>query len=77
MEIGVLSMEKFIVTCNLHKICQDQGITIRDLAKKTGISETQLYIVANQGGNMRLDNIARLIVTLDCNFDDLFTIKRW
>ena len=71
-------MEKqVIVECKLHDICRIRNITIRDLAKRTGISETQLYNAANQGSNMRVDNIARIMVALDCDFSDLFQIKTW
>ena len=71
-------MEKnVVVECKLHKICEGKGITIRDLAKRTGISETQLYTIANQAGNPRLETVARLMVALDCDFDSLFKIKAW
>ena len=71
-------MEKqVVVECKLHDICKKRDLTIRDLAKRTGISETQLYNAANQGSNMRVDNVARIMVALDCDFVDLFTIKTW
>ena len=70
-------MKTVVTECKLHKVCKEHELTIRDLAKLTGISETQLYNLANQAGNPRLDTISRIMVALGCDFDDLFTIKSW
>ena len=63
-----------IVVNYIKEKCAEKGITLRQLAAETGISETQIYKVTENQANFRLDNVARILVALDCDFNDIFKI---
>lgn len=69
--------ENIIVGNKIQKVCEEKGISMRQLAHKAGISETQIYKANSQDANFRLDTIARIMIALDCKFDDIFTIRYW
>lgn len=55
----------------LKDVCHEKGMSLRDLAKITGISRSQFSL---PDMNLRLNNIALVLTALDCKFEDIFQI---
>lgn len=70
---------KFILEANIMKsllreTLKDHGITVTELARKTGISRSLLSQLANSKqipGKTRIDVITRIMASLRCNFSDI------
>ena len=63
--------------CHVQDLCDEKGISMRKLAHEAGISETQMYKASTGECNWRLDTIIRIMTTLNCSFDDIFTIVKY
>lgn len=65
----------YYAQCNVQEVCKEKGMSMRQLAHAAGISETQMYKASAGECNWRLDTIVRVMLSLGCEFNDLFTIK--
>ena len=63
-------MKDFEIQDHLTERCRDKNISIAELARQTGIDYTGIC----KRNNFRLRNICKMLIILDCKFEDLFEI---
>jgi len=63
-------MTDFIIQDHLIDICRKRDISLAELSRRTGIDYTGLC----KRNNFTLRNICKMMIALDCCFEDLFTI---
>ena len=67
-------MINLYVRNKIKELCHEKNMSLRDLSRKTGISHQQF---SRDSVNLRLENVAKVMVALDCKFDDVFEIVRF
>ena len=68
--------QKFIVRNKLYNVLKEKGITKKELAEMVGM-HPQSFSRYDGQSNFRLENIAAMMVALNCSFDDLFEIIKY
>lgn len=63
-------MKNIKVTNKIKEYCKSRNITLRQLAEMSGVSEDSLYHKKDHSATI----ICKLIVALNCKFEDLFEI---
>ena len=63
-------MIDFDVTDHLIDKCRERNISLAELSRQTGIDYTGL----SKRNNFTLRNICKMLIVLDCKFEDLFEI---
>lgn len=63
-------MDNIVVKDHLTEICRDRGISIAELCRRTGLNRAGVY----RRNNFSLTNICKMLVVLNCKFEDLFEI---
>ena len=66
----------YYVRNKLEKVLKEKGITKREFAKMIGMQRTYLQKNDMQN-NYSLNNIAAMMIALDCKFEDLFEIVKF
>lgn len=69
--------QKLEIEIKLHELMAKKKIRkMTDLHKLSGVSLNALYNISNRKNEgMRLDTVAKLCKTLDCDIDELLVIK--
>ena len=60
----------------LRRIREEKGLTVEELAKKSGISATTIRSVERGTQEVREDTIARLAKPLGLTFDEVWRLQR-
>ncbi len=60
----------------LRRIREERGLTIEQLAKKSGISATTIRVVERGAREARGDTVARLAKPLGLTFDEVWRLQR-
>ncbi len=60
----------------LRRIREERGLTVEELAKKSGISATTIRAVERGTQEVRGDTIARLAKPLGLTFDEVWSLQR-
>jgi DNA-binding Xre family transcriptional regulator len=62
-----------MITSKVKEIMEEQEVTVRALAEKTGLAlETIMRARGNMIGRCTLDTLAAIATALDCQLRDLF-----
>jgi transcriptional regulator with XRE-family HTH domain len=64
------------VGLELRRLREEKGITVEELAKKSGISATTIRVVERGVRQARGDTIARLAKPLGLTFDEVWGLQR-
>ena len=64
-------MMNIYVRNRIKEICNEKNMTLRELSRLTGISHQQF---SRDVINLRLENVAKVMIALDKSFDDIFEI---
>jgi transcriptional regulator with XRE-family HTH domain len=64
------------VGLELRRLREEKGITVEELAKKSGISATTIRVVERGGRQARGDTIARLAKPLGLTFDEVWRLQK-
>jgi XRE family transcriptional regulator, fatty acid utilization regulator len=64
------------VGLELRRLREEKGITVEELAKKSGISLTTIRVVERGARNPRGDTIARLAKPLGLTFDEVWRLQK-
>ena len=65
------------VIITLDQVLQDRGLSGKDVAKRVGLSETQLSLIrSNKVRGIRFSTLARLCHVLECVPGELFGYSR-
>ena len=64
------------VGLELRRIREERGITVEELAKKSGISATTIRVVERGTRAPRGDTVARLAKPLGLTFDEVWRLQR-
>ena len=65
------------VIITLDQVLQDRGLSGKDVAKRVGLSETQLSLIrSNKVRGIRFSTLARLCHVLECATGELFGYSR-
>ena len=65
-------MIEFEVHDHLLERCRERKISLAELSRRTGIDKTGL----SKRNNFTLRNICKMLIVLDCKFEDLFEIDK-
>lgn len=65
-------MIDFNIQDHLIERCRERNISLAELSRKTGIDYTGL----SKRNNFTLRNICKMLIVLDCKFEDLFEIVK-
>jgi len=60
----------------VHRCREERGLSLRDLARETGISASTLSRIENGAGKPDADNIARLARWLEVPLERIMTVRR-
>ena len=60
----------------LRRIREERGLTIEQLAEKSGISATTIRVVERGAREARGDTVARLAKPLGLTFDEVWRLQR-
>ncbi len=60
----------------LRRIREERGLTIEQLAKKSGISATTIRVVERGAREARGDTVAKLAKPLGLTFDEVWRLQR-
>ena len=60
----------------LRRIREERGLTIEQLAEKSGISATTIRVVERGGRQARGETIARLAKPLGLTFDEVWRLQK-
>jgi transcriptional regulator with XRE-family HTH domain len=60
----------------LRRIREERGLTIKELAEKSGISATTIRVVESGAREARGDTVARLAKPLGLTFDEVWRLQR-
>lgn len=63
-------MKEFIIKDHLIEKCRERNITLAELARLAGMD----YTGVSKRNNFTLKNICKMLLILDCKFEDLFEI---
>jgi len=63
-------MKDIVITDKLMQYCRSRNISLRELSKQSGVN----YETLNHRDNPTLKTIAAIMITLGCQFDDLYEI---
>ena len=63
-------MKEIEVRNKIKDFCKSRNISMKELSQMSGISKDSLY----HKKNFTLTTVCKLMVALDCKFDDLFEI---
>ena len=63
-------MKNFVIKDHLIDKCRERNISLAELSRQTGIDYTGL----SKRNNFTLKNICKMMIVLDCRFEDLFEI---
>jgi transcriptional regulator with XRE-family HTH domain len=64
------------VGLELRRLREERGLTVEELAKKSGISATTIRIVERGGRAPRGATVARLAKPLGLTFDEVWSLQR-
>lgn len=59
----------------LYEVRTAKGYSVRELAKKSGVSKTAINNIENQKRSPTLETLKRLADALDCHIEDLYNDK--
>ena len=65
-------MINFVIQDHLIDKCRERNISLAELSRQTGIDYTGLC----KRNNFTLKNICKMMIVLDCRFEDLFEIVK-
>jgi transcriptional regulator with XRE-family HTH domain len=63
------------VGLELRRIREERGLTVEELAEKSGISATTIRVVERGGREPRGDTVARLAKPLGLTFDEVWRLQ--
>jgi len=63
-------MIDFTIQDHLIEKCRERNISLAELSRRTGIDYTGL----SKRNNFSLRNVCKMLIVLDCQFEDLFEI---
>lgn len=66
-------MINLYVKNRIKELCNEKNMTLRELSRMTGISHQQF---SREFVNLRLENVAKVLVALDSKFEDVFEIVK-
>ena len=67
-------MISLMVRNKIKELCHEKNMSLRDLSRITGIAHQQF---SRDVVNLRLENVAKVLVALDVKFEDCFEIIRF
>lgn len=68
--------EQHRVTCHLDRVLTEQGMTLAELSRRTGISVVNLSVLKNDRARaVRFSTLTTICHTLGCQPGDLFTVQ--
>lgn len=69
-------MRKERIKLGLRDLRRKRGMTMMELAKKSGISYMTIYAIETRSSNIKADTAVRLCEALGCSMDELFCFER-
>jgi transcriptional regulator with XRE-family HTH domain len=60
----------------LRRIREEQGLTVEELAEKSGISATTIRAVERGAQEPRMDTVAKLATSLGLTFDEVWRLQK-
>jgi len=60
----------------LRRIREERGLTVEELAKKSGVSVTTIKVVERGAREVRGDTVAKLARPLGLTFDEVWALQR-
>ncbi len=68
--------EQHRVTCHLDRVLAEQGMTLAELSRRTGVSVVNLSVLKNDRARaVRFSTLTTICDTLGCQPGDLFTVQ--
>ena len=66
-----------MIRSNIKKLMEERGITLKQMAKETGLAEmTLIRARREQIEACRLDTLIVIATYLECRLEDLFTVEK-